>query len=66
MEVDGSGRKWMKVVDHGYKLMNMDENGLKLMKMVCEFRIVKKQQYIQHTHDLSAEGAKAGKKKANA
>ena len=56
----------MKVVDRGNKLMNMDENGLKQMKMVCEFKIVKKQQYIQHTHDLSAEGAKADKKKANA
>ena len=31
--------------------------------MVCEFKIVKKQQYIQHTHDLSAEGAKADKKR---
>ena len=56
----------MKVVDRGNKLMNMDENGLKQMKMVCEFKIVKKQQYIQHTHDLSAEGAKADKKNANA
>ena len=66
MKVDESGRKWMKVDESGLKWMKVDENGLKQMKMVCEFKIVKKQQYIQHTHDLSAEGAKADKKKANA
>ena len=37
----------------------MGKNGLR------EFKILENQQHIQHTHDLSAEGAKADPKNAN-